>query len=186
MKTVDEMTISELQTYTQSYLQLLDKLGWTTGDDPLALIDVLKKAFASQYGNINNRIHNSSNPNQGEARKVLCVCSAGLLRSPTTANVLHQLYGFNTRAAGLVPEYALVPVDKVLLAWADEVVCMTEEQEKELKSMTDTPVQRLDIPDTYNWNDSRLVDCIKRAYDHEFMSSIFSDKTRPIVKKIDP
>jgi len=62
---------------------------------------------------LRNRIHNSSNPYQGKFKRVLCVCSAGLLRSPTTAFVLSQEpYNYNTRAAGIVDDYALVPVDE--------------------------------------------------------------------------
>lgn len=76
-----------------------------------------------------NRLDNARNEFQGEYKRVLCVCSAGLLRSPTTAVVLSsEPYNFNTRAAGLVREFALVPVDKVLLFWADEIVCMTADQ----------------------------------------------------------
>lgn len=75
-----------------------------------------------------NRIANSTNQFQGSYKRVLCVCSAGLLRSPTTALVLSQPpYNYNTRAAGLTKEFALVPVDPVLLHWADEVVCMNSE-----------------------------------------------------------
>ena len=76
---------------------------------------------------LNNRMHNLSNPHQGKAKKVLCVCSAGLLRSPTAANVLHEAFGYNTRAAGVNKEYALIPVEEGLLVWADEVVCMEQE-----------------------------------------------------------
>lgn len=71
--------------------------------------------------NNNNRIFNSGNPNQGDYKRMLCVCSAGLLRSPTTAYVLSQApYNYNTRAAGLVADFALIPVDEVLLRWAEE------------------------------------------------------------------
>ncbi len=72
-----------------------------------------------------NRMHNAGNLHQGQYKKVLCVCSAGLLRSPTTAVVLSkEPYNFNTRAAGCVPDYALIKVDAVLIHWADEIVCM--------------------------------------------------------------
>ena len=55
-----------------------------------------------------NRLANSSNRYQGEYKRVLCVCSAGLLRSPTAALVLSQEpYNFNTRAAGLDEAFAL-------------------------------------------------------------------------------
>ena len=37
-----------------------------------------------------NRLANTQNKYQGKYKKVLCVCSAGLLRSPTAALVLSQ------------------------------------------------------------------------------------------------
>ena len=52
-----------------------------------------------------NAMHNCTNPYQTGTEKILCVCSAGLLRSPTLAGELYKR-GFNTRAAG-VHDYAL-------------------------------------------------------------------------------
>lgn len=69
-----------------------------------------------------NRVHNVRNPNQGAAKKVLCVCSAGLLRSPTLANILHREFKYNTRAVGVSRDYALIPMDRVHMEWADEIV----------------------------------------------------------------
>ena len=115
---------------------------------------------------MNNRLYNASNPNQGRFKRVLCVCSAGLLRSPTAALVLSQKpYNYNTRAAGLETEFALIPVDDVLLKWADEIVCMLPEQAKRLKKMTDKPVQCLNIPDSFEYRDPRLIKLIKEKYE---------------------
>lgn len=112
-----------------------------------------------------NRLANSGNPFQGEYKRVLCVCSAGLLRSPTTAVVLSQEpYNFNTRAAGIVPDFALIPVDKVLLEWADEIVCMTREQKHQLAGMTKKKVICLNIPDNFAYRDPQLVELIKKNY----------------------
>lgn len=78
-----------------------------------------------------NRKWNSHNEYQGKHKRVLCVCSAGLLRSPTAAWVLsNPPYNFNTRAAGIDVGHALIPVDDVLIEWADEIVCMDEYQQK--------------------------------------------------------
>ena len=41
-----------------------------------------------------NQLANINNPYQGKSKKVLCLCSAGLLRSPTAANVLHREFEF--------------------------------------------------------------------------------------------
>ena len=118
-----------------------------------------------------NRIANSDNRFQGAYKRVLCVCSAGLLRSPTAAWVLSQEpYNYNTRAAGLTEEFALVPVDKVLLHWADEIVCMSEDQKSDLIDMLfnlqeEKPIISLNIPDMYGYRDPELVELIRTAYD---------------------
>ena len=113
-----------------------------------------------------NRKANSHNRFQGTNKKVLCVCSAGLLRSPTAALVLSQEpYNFNTRAAGLVEEFALIPVEEVLLEWADEIVCMTEEQASELNTLTDKAICCLNIDDNYAYRDTKLIELIKQQYD---------------------
>ena len=120
-----------------------------------------------------NRLNNCTNPYQGDFKKVLCVCSAGLLRSPTAAWVLSQEpYNFNTRAAGATEDFALVPVDEVLLTWADEVVTMGPEQAETINTLLkilglyDPPkVISLDIPDNFRYRDPQLVELIKQRYD---------------------
>lgn len=112
-----------------------------------------------------NRMYNCKNPYQGNFKRVLCVCSAGLLRSPTAALVLaDKPFNYNTRAAGLDKEHALIAVDDVLLEWADEIVCMSPVQEKELRSMTDKPIVNLSIPDRFAYRDKQLAKLIKDAY----------------------
>jgi len=59
-----------------------------------------------------NALHNCTNPHQGTSKKILTVCSGGLLRSPTLANVLHKNYNYNTRSCG-VHDYALIQFDEV-------------------------------------------------------------------------
>lgn len=118
---------------------------------------------------MNNRIHNLSNPYQGSSKKVLCLCSAGLLRSPTAANVLHKEFGYNTRAAGTVESYALILADKYLLMWADEVVCMSSNQynyvERELEALSITKiVLNLNTPDDYAYMDETLQGIILNNY----------------------
>ena len=113
-----------------------------------------------------NRLANTNNEYQGHFKRVLCVCSAGLLRSPTAALVLSQEpFNFNTRAAGLHPDFALIIVDDVLLKWAQEIVCMNAEQARVLKNMTkDTPIINLDIADEFEYRDPELMNMIARQY----------------------
>lgn len=96
---------------------------------------------------------------------MLCVCAAGLLRSPTAAFVLSQEpFNCNTRAAGLDEGFALIPVDDALLAWADEIVCMDAYQKKVLKERTDKPVYNLKIGDSFGYRDPELIRMIKENY----------------------
>lgn len=117
-----------------------------------------------------NRMENANNRYQGSYKRVLCLCSAGLLRSPTAALVLSQdPYNFNTRAAGLTKEFALVPVDEVLLHWADEIVVMTPEQAETVRSLLgdeqNPPIVVLGIPDNYRYRDPELIRLIRESYD---------------------
>lgn len=109
-----------------------------------------------------NRMHNSRNPAQGSFPKALCVCSAGLLRSPTLAYVL-SMKGYNTRAVGSVPNYALVPIDIPLIAWADEVYFVQNENYQQTRQMLGheilalKKVYVLNIPDHFQFRDHRLI-----------------------------
>lgn len=117
-----------------------------------------------------NRLGNSQNPYQGATKKVLCVCSAGLLRSPTAAVVLSQEpFNFNTRAAGVSDEYALIPVDEVLVTWADEIVCMEDSHRdvlrKQYGEVIDFKVKVLHIPDAFQYRNKELMKMIKERYE---------------------
>lgn len=114
---------------------------------------------------MNNKLWNMKNPFQGKYKKVLAVCSVGLLRSPTVAWVLsNEPWNYNTRAAGLDIGCALIPVTEELLTWADEIVCMDEYQEKKLKEMTSKPVLNLKIGDSYEYRDKGLIEIIKMRF----------------------
>ncbi len=117
-----------------------------------------------------NRLHNCKNPYQGQYKKVLCVCSAGLLRSPTTALVLSQdPYNYNTRACG-IHDYALIMIDDVLVVWADEIVVVEESIGDLVKPYLErlklnTPIKCLNIPDDFEYRDEKLITKIKESYD---------------------
>lgn len=110
-----------------------------------------------------NALHNASNPNQGGAKRILCVCSAGLLRSPTLAGELYKR-GYNTRAAG-VHDYALVLVDEVLLHWADEVIFVSAGLRQHVNLPEDVVAVELNIPDVYQWRHPALVTIINKILD---------------------
>lgn len=117
-----------------------------------------------------SRIGNCSNRHQGPYKRVLAVCSAGMLRSPTIALTLSQPpYNYNTRAAGIEDSYALMKVDRVLLEWADEIVCADDEHQYFIKcklneaQITKTIVN-LKIPDRYAYRDPKMIKLIKERY----------------------
>lgn len=115
---------------------------------------------------MNNRIYNCKNPAQGKFKKVLCVCSAGLLRSPTIAEVLSQEpYNFNTRSCGWDHSFALIPIDDVLVEWADEIVVVDDYVANQLKKKTTKPIIYLNIDDTYEFRDRKLIKIIKENYE---------------------
>lgn len=111
-----------------------------------------------------------SNSYQGDYKRVLTVCSANMLRSPTIAHVLSaEPYNFNTRSAGIAG-FALIPVTDDLLMWADEIVCAdTEHAVAVLKLLnnldSDKPLFNLGIPDHYEYRSPKLIELIKLRYD---------------------
>lgn len=111
-----------------------------------------------------NKLHNLSNPYQGTSKRVLCVCSAGLLRSPTAANVLHQELGYNTRACGINPEYALIGFDDALANWADEIVAVHPDVAGNIPKLWASKVTVLNIPDIFAYDDEELKRRILAQY----------------------
>lgn len=118
---------------------------------------------------MNNRLKLISNPHQSSRKKVLCVCSIGYLRSPTAAIVLANELGFNTRSCGVDLDHALIPVDEVLLAWADEIVCFELSHVLALDELLEKhkiaqKIINLNIPDDYDYMDAELIAAIKLNY----------------------
>ncbi len=120
-----------------------------------------------------NQLHNINNPSQGNTKKVLCVCSAGLLRSATLQNFLIKEYGYNVRNCGTEASYALIPISEALVKWADEIVFVNidayYEVKKELREFQIDldKIYVLDIPDIYNFNDPKLLNLIKHQYENK-------------------
>lgn len=112
-----------------------------------------------------NAMFNCKNPYQGGDKRVLCVCSAGLLRSPTVARILEGMGGFNTRACG-VHDYALIEINEVLLTWAEWIIFAEQGHFDSLPPhLQDIALTKkvsiLDIPDNFGYMDEVLVNIIK-------------------------
>lgn len=104
------------------------------------------------------------NPNQGTDKRLLFVCSAGLLRSATGAN-LYAKKGHNTRNCG-THEYALIPLSVNLIAWADNIIFVNGDNYKkalnvfEGDDMVHMLIEKsyvLNIPDIFAYNDPMLI-----------------------------
>jgi predicted protein tyrosine phosphatase len=117
---------------------------------------------------------------QGKHKKVLTVCSAGCLRSPTAAHILSgHPWNFNTRCAGTSSEYAIVPVTEALIVWADVILVMDEWQQRHINEMQNVlateyeafeykQVINLDIPDNYEYRDPRLLKIMTEKFEELF------------------
>lgn len=118
-----------------------------------------------------NRLANTTNPFQGSDLKVLCVCSAGLLRSPTMSRLLARNYtNVNPRAVGISEEYALIHLEEVHLHWADLVLCADIDHFNAVAEILDNTwfsrsVYDLRIPDKYNFGDAELEKIIQAKFD---------------------
>ncbi len=119
----------------------------------------------------NNRLWNCGNSFQGDDIKVLCVCSAGLLRSPTLARWLSRNFkNVNPRAVGTSEDHALIPLDHVHLTWADAILCadamnFSFVQSKLTEFNMDREVHCLNLPDDFSFGDPILEDRISIKID---------------------
>jgi predicted protein tyrosine phosphatase len=106
------------------------------------------------------------NPYQGKDKKVMFVCSAGILRSATAARIYGKKY--NTRACGSYG-YALIPFSANLLLWADEIVFVNQENYEEVLDHFPAIVEKerkvLNIPDKYSHMHPSLIKAFEEQYE---------------------
>lgn len=122
-----------------------------------------------------NQLMVAKNSFQGKDLKALCVCSGGVLRSPTLANALHKEFGFNTRACGSSEEYALIPISEALIAWADIIVFVNPDNFHEavfhnrpLEKIIEGKAILLNIEDDYEYNNPVLVRMLLQQFSDEW------------------
>lgn len=110
------------------------------------------------------------NPYQGSDKRVVFVCSMGILRSATGARLYADKY--NTRTAGTWSD-ALVPLTPILIAWADELVFVNKsnydmvirELEGSMFEFVKNKSKVLDIPDSYPHMHPELVKAFSEQYE---------------------
>lgn len=92
-----------------------------------------------------------------------------MLRSPTAAFVLTKRYGLNTRSCGVDTESALIPVDRILLTWSEEIVCFEHSHQYAIEMLLDKfklkrRIVNLQIPDEYEYMQEELINLIEVTY----------------------
>ncbi|MEW5704402.1 MAG: phosphotyrosine protein phosphatase [Pseudomonadota bacterium] len=97
--------------------------------------------------------------------KILFVCTANKLRSPTAEAVFAEYPGLEVRSAGLDPQ-APKPLTAELVAWADRLLVMEQRHRdvvrKRFRQELDArPVIVLGIPDDYEFMQEELVTLLK-------------------------
>ena len=135
-----------------------------------------------------NQLHNINNASQGDTKKVLTVCSAGLLRSATLQNYLIRNYNFNVRNCGTAEAYALVPISEALVKWANMIVFVNRDNYMEVRSdlremeIPEEKIYLLNIPDWYGFNDANLISIITHQWEHK-MSEARNNKQDENINK---
>jgi predicted protein tyrosine phosphatase len=108
------------------------------------------------------------NSSQTKARRLLFVCSVGMLRSPT-AQMVASSQGYNARAAGSAVNIALVPMSCNLINWAQHIIFMNAENAIQAHREFEAIGYKEDIlakqivwnfDDIYNWGDNVLWNAI--------------------------
>ena len=130
-----------------------------------------------------NQLGVVQNAYQGRHRRVLTVCSAGCLRSPTAAHILSSPpWNYNTRCAGTSQEYAIVPVTEALVIWADVILVMDQWQWNHIMDIQNKlaqevdhmfeyeykPMHNLEIEDEFGYRDPKLVEIMTEKFKRIF------------------
>ena len=123
-----------------------------------------------EYNGIHERTCPVDNEYQGARVRMLFVCSAGLLRSPTAAAVAENL-GYNTRSCGSSLSYAIIPITVNLVHWAKVIFFVNEENYEESLEVFEYDTETIemlkkkaviwDIEDDYEYYHPTLVSKVK-------------------------
>jgi predicted protein tyrosine phosphatase len=111
---------------------------------------------------------------------ILCVCLAGLERSPTLASLLSQdPYFFNTRSCGVLADFALIPLTQKLIDWSDTVCFLNQDvwmNAQDLFDLDNKNILLFEVDDDYGFMNQELIDIL----DHQL--KWFLDNGRNIGK----
>ncbi len=122
------------------------------------------------------------NQYEGDAPRVVFVCSVGLLRSPTFADVATSM-GLNARACGS-DRRALIPLTKNLIDWADDIIFMHRENLEQSRTIAEQDgylyfdedtaglIDIVGIEDSYDKNAPMLKQIARNFISRKFKSYI--------------
>lgn len=104
--------------------------------------------------------------------RALFVCSGGMLRSATCAQVMSH-YGWNTRTVGTY-SVAIQQVTIPVLNWADVIFCMESRHAEEIEDMFPDvydqikfKIRIMSLPDIYNFRNPKLIRLILNYFNIE-------------------
>lgn len=108
------------------------------------------------------------NPYQGDSKKVVFVCSGGILRSATAAHWAAEHLRWNTRSAGIYEE-AIPHVTRNLLVWAERIYCMERYHADYISTRFnkefDDKIKILNVKDKYRYMEYDLTNYLREYFD---------------------
>jgi predicted protein tyrosine phosphatase len=101
----------------------------------------------------------AKSPSQGPFKRVLFICSGGILRAPTAAHWAAEHKNWNTRSAGTLRD-AVPTVCQTLLEWAQRIYCMEPKHaaaiSERFDGAFDSKIKILDVPDDFSYRQAAL------------------------------
>lgn len=116
-----------------------------------------------------------ANSYQGNARRVVFCCTAGLLRSPTAAHLAVVRHGMNTRSVG-IHELALQRLSVNLIAWANQIVFMNPDCFAAARKLFDGSIGETEL------HRKRIVWGLED--DHDYMAPGLVQELTPLLSKL--
>jgi predicted protein tyrosine phosphatase len=98
--------------------------------------------------------------------RILFVCTANRLRSPTAETLFADWPGVDALSAG-TDMNAPRRVDAALIAWADIIIAMEATHRAQLRKkfgrlLSNTPILTLGIPDAYERDQPELIELLRK------------------------
>jgi predicted protein tyrosine phosphatase len=100
---------------------------------------------------------------QGDFKRVLFVCSGGMLRSATAAHWAASIWDWNTRNAGTM-DAALPPIHANVVEWAEVIYCMEEGHAFRVRTQfpwAEDKIEVLGIPDQFHYRQNELIELLQ-------------------------